>query len=504
MNRLLRGYQSRDPRVMLAVILGVLLVTMAPHGVLSGNEEQYLAEAWRTVSPSSWPAASNLLGGFPHAVIFNRLLGSAVDALGFSGAQALGRMLAIALYAVALLRLFRVLALSAGDLLFVLVAFLALGESLVGNEWMFRGIEPKVLAYGLVLLALTELLLERPGRCYALLVPATYLHAFAGGFWAIIFTVVLLAMPATRRRSLVAGALAALAMLPFLWFLLGRGYAQFDAVAAAAAGPSPGWIVTYVAYPWHTTPFVDLRSFVRWTPGILGTIAVAVAALVARSHIRDQRSRTLALLVFLPAAWVLLALALTWVFDDGRLGVFVLFRPSGLGLLIALTGVMLWARTLAPSASQWMRLGMLAVALPAAAPAVLQLHVYPVGRDLMRTSAQQPLVQWIRSETAADSVFMIDPDLEETMLDFERRTGRASLFMHRFTPGGAGDLREWYRRQQYRTQVFSEGCADARAPARVDYAIVNDDAAHRMVLSCGRVVHQREGLSVVRMGVSGG
>ena len=85
MNRLLRGYQSRDPRVMLAVILGVLLVTMAPHGVLSGNEEQYLAEALRTVSPQSWPAASNLLGGFPHAVIFNRLLGSAVDALGFSG-----------------------------------------------------------------------------------------------------------------------------------------------------------------------------------------------------------------------------------------------------------------------------------------------------------------------------------------------------------------------------------------------------------------------------------
>ena len=95
---------------------------MGPHGVLSGNEEQYLAEAFRTVRPQAWPAASNLLGGFPHAMVFNTLMGHAVDALGFSGAQALGRALAIVLYCVALARLFVVLGLSAADLLFVLVA----------------------------------------------------------------------------------------------------------------------------------------------------------------------------------------------------------------------------------------------------------------------------------------------------------------------------------------------------------------------------------------------
>ena len=87
----------------------------------------------------------------------------------------------------------------------MLFAFIVAGEGLVGNEWMFRGIEPKVLAYGLVLLALTELLMERPGRCYAWLVPATYLHAFVGGFWAVIFTVALLARRETRVRAVLAG-----------------------------------------------------------------------------------------------------------------------------------------------------------------------------------------------------------------------------------------------------------------------------------------------------------
>ena len=186
MNMVLRGLQAADARSLFFAALGVLLLTMTPHGILSGNEEQYLAEAFRTVRPDAWPAASNLLGGFPHAFVFNRAMGTLVDAFGFPTAQALGRGAAIVLYSLGLMRMFRHLGLTVLDLLVVLVAFLLVGESLIGNEWMFRGIEPKVPAYGLVLLALCALLRGRPAACYAMLVPATYLHAFVGGFWAVL------------------------------------------------------------------------------------------------------------------------------------------------------------------------------------------------------------------------------------------------------------------------------------------------------------------------------
>ena len=500
MTAVLRLLCSQDRRVLLAVCASVLLVTMGPHGVLSGNEEQYLAEAFRTVRPQAWPAASNLLGGFPHAMVFNTLMGHAVDALGFSGAQALGRSLAIVLYCVALARLFVVLGLSAADLLFVLVAFIVAGEGLVGNEWMFRGIEPKVPAYGLVLLALTELLRERPWRVYAWLVPATYLHAFVGGFWAVIFTVALLARPETRLRALMAGALAAVAVLPFLYFLLGRDYAQFGA-AVPAQGPATGWILTYVAFPWHTTPFVDARSLVRWTPGILATILIGAAAWAVRARSTDRMTRTLAALSALACAWVLTALALTWYFDDGRLGSFVLFRPSGMSLLIALIVAMLWLRTLEPTAAHWMRLGMLVAVLPAAVPVLLQIYVYPPGRDLLRSVGQSELLEWVRRDTSPDRVFVIDPALEESFFDFERRSGRASFFVHRFTPGGQADLQSWYRRHLYREALFSKGCAAAgRPPAPVDYAIVEAAGARSLLLACGTTVYEHDGVSVIQLG----
>jgi len=491
---------SRDRRVLAAVCAGVLLITMGPHGVLTGNEEQYLAEAFRTVRPDAWPAASNLLGGFPHAMVFNTLMGHAVDLLGFSGAQALGRMLAIVLYCVALVRLFSRLGLAAGDLLFVLFAFIVAGEGLVGNEWMFRGIEPKVLAYGLVLLALTELLMERPGRCYAWLVPATYLHAFVGGFWAVIFTVALLARRETRVRAVLAGALASVAILPLLYFLLGNDYAQFSA-ASRVEGPSTGWILTYVAFPWHTTPFLDGRTLVRWTPGILGTAMIGAIAFAVRLRSSDRVTRTLGALAAIASVWVLLALLLTWYFDDGRLGPFVLFRPSGMGLLIALIMAMLCLRQLEPGAAHWMRLGMLAVVLPAAVPVLLQLYVYPPGRDLLRSDGQRELLEWVRRDIPADRVFVVDPVLEESFYDFERRTGRASLFVHRFTPGGQADIQAWYRRHLYREALFSKGCAMAgRPPAPVDYAIVESADGRSPVLACGRTVYQHHGVRVVEIG----
>lgn len=502
MNMVLRGLQAADARSLFFAAMGVLLLAMTPHGILSGNEEQYLAEAFRTVRPDAWPAASNLLGGFPHAFVFNRAMGTLVDAFGFPTAQALGRGAAIVLYSLGLMRMFRHLGLTVLDLLVVLVAFLLAGESLIGNEWMFRGIEPKVPAYGLVLLALCALLRGRPAACYAMLVPATYLHAFVGGFWAVIFTMVLLARPQTRRATLVSGAVAALAVLPFALFLLRHDYAQFDA-GAPDAGPPAGWILTYVAYPWHTTPFVDLRSVVRWLPGIVSTVLVAVFAGMALRRLHDDPMRRVAALALLAAVWVCGALALTWLFDDGRLGPFVLFRPSGMGLLLALVLLMLVLRTLPAAQLLWLRIGMLVALVPAALPVLQQEYLYPAAREVMRHSDQRPLLAWIAEHSTPEDVFLVEPAIEEHFFDFERNTRRASLFVHRFTPGSAADIRAWYERYQYAQTVFGKGCASARAPARVDYLVTSSDTAQRIALSCGKVVFDANGFSLIALGPAG-
>ncbi len=498
MGWLARLLGSTDPRAVSVVCLCVLMVTMGPHGVLSGNEEQYLAVAYRTVHPDSWPADSNLLGGFPHAMAFNQLMGHLIGWVGFGGGQAIGRALAIALYTVALVRLWRVLALSAGDLLFVLVAFVLFGESLVGNEWMFRGIEPKVPAYGFVLLALTALLEQRPGRCYLLLVAATYLHAFVGGFWAVIFTLALLSRHETRRQTLLVGPVAAIAVAPFVVFLLRQDYGQLGGSPPVAGEPSVGWILSYVAFPWHASPFADLRSIVRWTPGILATVLVGAGAWLARARSTDGRTRLLAALACLAAVWVMVALALTAAVPDGRLGAFVPFRPSALGFLVALIVLVTWVRTYPPPQSLWTRAGMLMVVIPAAVPVVLQMIVFPVGRDLLRAQAQRPMVEWVKSATRPDSVFVIEPSLEESFFEFERRTGRVNFFVHRFPPGGQADIREWYRRHQFRQALFAEGCGPASRARRFDYLIVPSGGLPPALAGCGPVVHRGDGFEILR------
>jgi len=500
MNAVLRGLQATDARSLFFVALGVLLLAMTPHGILSGNEEQYLAEAFRTVRPDAWPAASNLLGGFPHAFVFNHAMGTLVDVLGFPVAQAVGRGAAILLYAFGLVRLFRLFQLNTMMAAVVLCAYLVLGESLIGNEWLFRGVEPKVFAYGLVLLALVEAVRARPPACFALLVAATYVHAFVGGFWAVILAIMLLTDPRIRARVVVAGAAATVAVMPYVVFLSRTGYAQFVPGEAAPSGPSVGWILSYVAYPWHVMPFLDTRSLVQWAPGILGTVLAAVVSAMFWRRAADDRLRRLALVALLASAWVLLVLVLTAWLDDGRLGPYVLFRPSGLGLLLVLLLCVASMRALRIRRALWLSVGLLAGLVPAVVPVLQQTYLYPAARDVLRARQQVALVEWIAGRTAPDSVFLVEPALEEQFFELERRTQRASLFVHRFTPGRAADIREWYRRYQYREYVFDKGCAGAASPARADYLIVTTQTAQRIAMSCGRVVFESSGYSVLALG----
>lgn len=494
---LLRMLQATQTRALLLAAVGALLLAILPSGWLSGNEEQYLAEAYRSVAPQDWPQQSNLLGGFPHAFVFNELLGHLIVAVDFPAAQFIGRMLAIALYAVGLARLFAFLQLQVLDLLIVVTAFVVAGEGLVGDEWMFRGIEPKVLAYGFVLLALTEFLKGRSALCFGLLLIAVHLHALVGGLWAAIFFAAFMVLGAPRRRIVVLhAAVAAVLLVPYGIFLMRQGYAQFDTFVESA-GPPVGWILTYVAYPWHTTPFIDIKSFLKWTPGLVATLAIGIAAAFAIGRMRDRSAQRLACLVALSAGWVMMALLLTYVFDDGRFGPYLLFRPSSMNLLLALLLLVCALRQLPAAADPWLRLGMLAVLLLVFSQTVLHLRVSPVGRELLQQAEQRELIDWVSSKTRPDSVFLIETGIEHRFFDFERSTRRASFFFHRFTPGSSADIREWYRRYLLRERVVATGCASAKTELRIDYLIASAETADRLAGTCGSTTHESGGFRVV-------
>lgn len=490
--------EARSAVALFATAALLLVLMVPPTGILSGNEEHYLALALQIFNADALPRETVFLGGTPHAFLFGWLFGPIVDALGYAPAQVIGRISVIILGSLALARLFGVLRLSAADLALVLIAFYAAGEALFGAEWIFRSIEPKALAYPLVLGAIAELLTGRLGRCFALLIVATYFHVLAGGLWALIIGIYLLLFGPGWREILKPASAYALSVLPLAAYLAFSGYAQTGGAPDAGA-PSTAWIYTFVMMPFHTTPFGNIWDLLAWAPGIGATAAICVAALLMPAQAPIEQA--IARLVVVALAFVLLALAATFFDDAGQLGPFLLFRPTSLALLLALTGAALVLRSVSEPTQRWARHATLLVLLGTTAPALALGLVQPVHEHAKREGSQREMIDYVRANTPAGSRFLIAAS-EQYFYDFERLTGRAVLVMTKFAPVRKHDIHEWYRRYEFRRSVLRNGC-QADAEYSPTHILAYSEQAQRLTGSCGPVVFDDGRLAVMRYETGG-
>src|SRR5689334_9307716 len=167
-----------------ALLFLLLLCLIPPTGVLSDNEEDYFQLAAQSVAPAAIPPGTAVFDASPHRAVSEFLLGHLIAEFGYERAQMIARAGAALLYAVALLLLFRAFALSALDGVLVVTVFALMGQALFGGEWLFSGVEAKVLAYALVLLGLALTITGRDLLAVALVFAiATYCHFLVGGFW---------------------------------------------------------------------------------------------------------------------------------------------------------------------------------------------------------------------------------------------------------------------------------------------------------------------------------
>ena len=183
--------RGRWPGIVALVL--VLLLLIPPHGILSDNEENYFALAEKFVNGGAWPQNSAVFDTSWHLTLSDVTLGSLISAIGYTPAQVVTRLLAVAGYALTLSALFRAFGLRALDAALAVMAIELIGQDIVGGEWLFGGYEAKVAAYVLVLAALR--------LCTA----STATTAAA----ALVFVVAL--CPLSGRRS-YSGFLAAMAL----------------------------------------------------------------------------------------------------------------------------------------------------------------------------------------------------------------------------------------------------------------------------------------------------
>lgn len=482
----------------IVALLLLLLCLMPPDGVLSDNEENYFALAASSDPASPYTA---IYDASRHRLVADWLLGGVIAALGFERTQIVTHGLAAVAYALLLCALFRRFGLSALDAVLVILVFALLGQTLMGGEWLFGGFEAKVVAYFCVLAGLYRAASHRPLTGAALLfAAATYFHFLVGGFW---FAAAMAARLIEDRRDVrnVAGATLryALMVAPLVAVIAGTRYVEARGFVQPPDVPSPDFIYSIVREPWHGAPFLSWHNFrTQWLPGAVAAAVMLIACLVVALRQGGRRWRATALWLAALLAYLLVALAASYVErDTGTLGKFYLFRPASLLLLLWLAFATAWFSALGLRRWTVVRLAALAVLLPLFALGTAERLAGDRERAAL-AGEKRALAGALAENAAPKSVVLIDPQIEWSFLDFERLTGHPTLVMFKFMPTDNSGIVEWYRRMEFRRVVFAQGCP--RQPAYpIDYLLTTPDRAPVLVGSCGEAIYATDRFALWRV-----
>jgi hypothetical protein len=470
----------------------VLLCLIPPTGMLSPGEEDYFQLAARRVGAMPNLPESAVFDSSPHRLVADHLFGWLIALLGFTGAQIFARVLAAVAYSVTLTMLFRRFALTTIEGVVVVIAFAVLGQTLFGGEWLFEGAEAKVLAYALVFAGLALAIDRKHIGAAFLFVFATYLHFLVGVFW--FFAAMALALIEDRsewQRPLFATAVFLLLVAPLLGLIAYTRLVEVGFSDAETGLPAPDVIYSLIRNPWHTAPFIDRQVFFRdWLGGYLLACSMLAGAFVMTRLPEGAPLRGRALWLGLLLLYLILAPIPAFIDrDTGVLGKFFLFRPAALVLLLwlavagSMLGTLLGGRRLVVSL----------VVLALLGPPFLMNTRYRIDtgrRGWAQVPEKQALVDFLEAHAPTDAIVLVDPQLEDWNLDFERRTGHPSLVMWKFVPTNDPQILEWYRRLEFRKALFADGVCARRNGYSPRFLLVTPEHAVKLAKTCGSIVYR--------------
>jgi hypothetical protein len=482
------------------ILFLILLLLLPPNGLLTENEENYFQLAAQATTGAPGGPNSAVFDASSHRYVNELLLGHLIALVGYEATQIITRTLTAAGFALILPLVFRSLTLSALDGAIVLIVFDLLGQTLIGGEWIFNGFESKVVAYGFVLAAIYAARTKHsPGPATVLCVGATYFHFLIGIFW--FFAILGLRLTENRSdlgRSVRAAIGFVLATAPLtVTIILTRMHASTAGVLSD--GPSPDVIFSLIREPWHSAPFASRYEFVvNWLPGYLLAAAMFAGCITIIRTTSDPKQRSFAIWVSLLIAYLFLALVPAFIErHTGAVGKFYPFRPASLILLLWLALAIAWVNGLATRYLPAIKLLCLALLVPSLFSSVLMRALHDTNAPRTFGADKQAVAEYLAKTTTPDAVVVIDPAVELSFLDFERRTGRPALVLWKFAPTNDPDLREWFRRIQFREALFSQGCGPNPAH-RTDFLLATPATVPVLSPKCGSVVLETPHWRLVR------
>ena len=491
---LLRLDQAHSGLALFAAMALLFLLMLAPTA-FNGNEEQYFQMGYRRVAPEQFTQYHSMFDSSNARIVSETVIGKAVLWFGYEYAHAVLRCLLALLYSLGLAMFFSAVGVAVLEALFIVAVFCTMGEQLLGAEWLFKGVETKTLAYGLVIPAFALACRQRWVAAVALTAGATYLHFLVGGFW----TLLLLLFQSWQQREMRPVAKNALLFVivvtPLL--LLIAPQSASGLLTTTSQGLTADFIYAQIRAPYHMAPFVALYSFWAWLPGVV--IACALIAVLSGL----QRNKLLPAFGFVPLTGLLyLLLALVVAYFDRHtqyLGKLYLFRPSSLTLFFAIAAIVVSFRREGSNGSRYVF-----VLVCAAFVGVYLFGVMKTQIDIMRTAPAIPyereLVDEIEQNSSPQDIVLLEP-FNEMDTDFERLhrlIPRPTLVSWKFVPTIPAEILRWYELIQKRERLFATGCAEPMQPPVRLLVVFSEEVAERM-RQCGELVWQRGNTSLIRV-----
>jgi len=440
--------------VQIVVVTAFLSLGFLLDGNMGGGNEVNILPFARQYADPSWIPGDWYLNQPPgYRIPFLALFGSMAAAWGFLAASLIGRLLCYTLMASGLVFLGRKLGLSLPLLLLAVGLFLYVDDhqGIVAREWLVGGVEPKVVAYGLLLFAIGLMLTGRYRVMALLLGLATLFHIFVGGWASLVIGGWLLLRRRRHFRNiqylgsvvviyLIASALSIYTILEHLL------------TPSPTGAIEPSYVYVFIRTPHHLNP---LYWSAEWwiKPAVYLLVLALSVGILWRKRQSEEHGVRMGLAEFTLLTLVPFGLGLAIAPFDAQ-GTFLQYYPFRLGdVMLPLTTCLLFACALEQSFIGKARPILLFVCIVLLSGActvqAVQFHQAFVALSEFPSEQQgiepegKAISDWIRTNTPDDALIVTPP---AELTPFTWVAERPTVAKFKFIPPTKVGVLDWYER----------------------------------------------------------